>query len=374
MKAYFTLLGLLISLMISAQNYPSASEAIQNADQQGQGFQSYDIFTTSSQTLEPSLRNIATDIQPIEVDQAALAAIQDDSPEFLSFSLLHHADTIKVKLQRHQVLSEDFKVRNQDDQELDYTPGIYYRGIIDEVPGSLAVFSFFEESLNGMISTQADGNRTIAQLKGQQQYVIYSDDQLTVNQDFTCDVNTIEQPQDIPPQSIDQTTNSTTANCVRVMYELTNDIYQNNGSSIDNTANWITSIHNIVSTLYSDNNIPTVLSSVFIWNQADPYTGSNGEKLAFFRDNRNAVNGDLAHLLDSPSSGGVAYLNTLCQQSRYAYSGVSMNYQQLPTYSWTINVVAHEMGHSLGSPHTHACFWNNDNTAIDSCGPDNGYS
>ena len=30
-------------------------------------------------------------------------------------------------------------------------------------------------------------------------------------------------------------------------------------------------------------------------------------------------------------------------------------------------VIAHEMGHLLGSRHTHACVWNGDNTAIDGC-------
>src|SRR5690606_21482823 len=34
----------------------------------------------------------------------------------------------------------------------------------------------------------------------------------------------------------------------------------------------------------------------------------------------------------------------------------------------------HEMGHNLGSPHTHACAWNGNNTAIDGCGPTAGYS
>jgi hypothetical protein len=31
--------------------------------------------------------------------------------------------------------------------------------------------------------------------------------------------------------------------------------------------------------------------------------------------------------------------------------------------------MTHEMGHSLGSPHTHACAWNGNNTPIDWCGP-----
>lgn len=35
--------------------------------------------------------------------------------------------------------------------------------------------------------------------------------------------------------------------------------------------------------------------------------------------------------------------------------------------------MTHEMGHALGSPHTHACAWNGNNTAIDGCGPAAGY-
>ena len=140
------------------------------------------------------------------------------------------------------------------------------------------------------------------------------------------------------------------------------------------TTNWITSLHNIIGTLYSDVNIPTALSDILIWQQTDPYTGSTFDKLELFRDTRNAINGDLAHLLDTPITGGVAYINSLCQTNRYAYSGPSISYNTLPTYSWAVNVVAHEMGHSVGSPHTHACFWNGNDSAIDSCGPNNGYS
>jgi hypothetical protein len=37
-------------------------------------------------------------------------------------------------------------------------------------------------------------------------------------------------------------------------------------------------------------------------------------------------------------------------------------------------VITHEFGHLLGSPHTHGCHWNGDNTAIDGCGQSEGYS
>ncbi|MFZ9661260.1 MAG: T9SS type A sorting domain-containing protein, partial [Chitinophagaceae bacterium] len=55
------------------------------------------------------------------------------------------------------------------------------------------------------------------------------------------------------------------------------------------------------------------------------------------------------------------------------------SYSQFPTYSWTVEVITHEMGHNLGSRHTHSCSWDvdGDGTAsemIDGCGPSAGYS
>ena len=49
------------------------------------------------------------------------------------------------------------------------------------------------------------------------------------------------------------------------------------------------------------------------------------------------------------------------------YAGINSSYADVPTYSWTVDVIAHELGHLFGSQHTHACVWNGNNTAIDGC-------
>jgi hypothetical protein len=346
----------------------------QNLAQQSQAFTRYNVFAQSNKVIAPSLRVIATDIEALNVDASVLLDIQNEKPEFIRFELIHGDDTFLVKMQRQALLAQDFIIRNQNDEILEYEPGLYYRGIVNNDRKSLVVFNFFNKSLNAVLSIPGDGNRNIGQLDHSNQYVIYNDSKMSVTQDFKCQVDEIEQEAEVLPQNQVLNRAPSSVNCIRVFYEITNDIYVANSESVNDTLNWLTSVHNIVATLYSDASIPTTLSDVLIWQEEDPYTGDNLDKLEFFRANRLAFDGDIGHLLDLPVAGGVAYLNSLCQNFRQAFSGVSMSFQQLPTYSWTVNVIAHEMGHSLGSPHTHACFWNDDDTAIDSCGPNNGFS
>ena len=54
------------------------------------------------------------DIQSISVSKSALSTIQKETPEFIHFYVYHEDDTLSVKMQRHQVLTDDFKVHNQD--------------------------------------------------------------------------------------------------------------------------------------------------------------------------------------------------------------------------------------------------------------------
>ena len=90
----------------------------------------------------------------------------------------------------------------------------------------------------------------------------------------------------------------------------------------------------------------------------------------------------LVQLLTTDAGGGVAYLNTpgeanprttICSgKARTSVAGISGNWN--PTLQPVDNlnsngdlyVVAHELGHNLGSPHTHSCNWYD--PPIDNCG------
>jgi hypothetical protein len=161
-------------------------------------------------------------------------------------------------------------------------------------------------------------------------------------------------------------------------FEIDYSLFQANGSNTTTTANWFTSMFNNVHTLYANAGISVSLKSMFIWTTPDPYTGTNSSaQLSNFHNYRPTFDGDLGQLVgvDTGNQGGIsATVFGTCSSSNYSYVDVDFGYNTVPTYSWTVQVITHEMGHLLGSNHTHACVWNGNNTPIDGCGQTVGLS
>jgi len=108
-------------------------------------------------------------------------------------------------------------------------------------------------------------------------------------------------------------------------------------------------------------------SYIRLWQTAsDPWSATaTDQQLTELRNywnnpanNMNAIAGphDLVHFISGKTvQGGIAYVGTVCNAS-YAY-GVSQVYGSFnlsdPSQVWDVLVVTHEIGHNLGTPHTH---------------------
>ncbi|KMQ64997.1 zinc metalloprotease [Chryseobacterium angstadtii] len=340
-------------------------------------FQTYDLFEVNK--TSPKLaeyKRAATDITAMKVKSAELKKLISEKPEYLEISFPFNGDQkITVELYKNQIFTDNFRVVTNKGNIVNYTPGAYYIGIVKGDDTSIAAFSFFNDDIVGVASTSALGNVIVGKAKNAEDFVSYSESKLTGSNPFVCGVDELKenQPKKI---SFDPAANkkAMTENCVRIYYEVCFKPYQNNSSDTTTTTNWLTAIHNNIAALYTNDEIRVALNEIYIWTTQDPYTGTPNNNLASFRNNRQTFNGDLAHLINAPSTTSVAYLNSLCGTYKHAYSGISQTYSEVPVYSWTIQAMTHEMGHSLGSPHTHACAWNGNNTAIDGCGAQAGYS
>ncbi|WP_237390902.1 T9SS type A sorting domain-containing protein [Chryseobacterium sp. KMC2] len=333
----------------------------------------YDLFEVNNNTDKlAEYRKSATDISVISLKSSELKRLVNDKPDFIEITFpFAGGRQITVEMYKNQIFTNSFKVVTNTGKTVNYTPGVYYQGIVKGNNNSIVAFSFFNNDVVGVASTPELGNIVVGKAKNSEDFVSYSDSKLTGANPFICGVDELKENND-QKISYDPNANKNTTltqNCVRVYYEVCFKPYQNNGSNTTTVTNWLTAIHNNIATLYTNDDIKTALSEIYIWTTQDPYTGSPSSNLNKFSAARQTFNGDLAHLINTPSTTSIAFLNSLCKTYAHAYSGISQTYNNVPVYSWTIQAMTHEMGHGLGSPHTHACAWNGNNTPIDWCGP-----
>ncbi|MCJ8154039.1 M12 family metallo-peptidase [Chryseobacterium sp. SSA4.19] len=357
-----------------SQNMKPVAQQVSEYHNQRKNFEKYNLFTINNSSDKLSeYKRAATDISIIQIDSKQLKKLVYEKPDYLEVSFPFDGQQITMELYKKEIFTNDFKVTTNKGEMVNYTPGAYYRGIVKGNYQSIAAFSFFDNDVVGVASTPELGNIIVGKVKDSEDFVSYSDSKLTGINPFICGADELAENQkqkvSFNPEAQKNTSKQLTQNCVRIYYEICNAAYVNNSSNTTTTSNWLTAIHNNISTLYNNDDIRIALNEIYIWTTADPYTGTPNANLASFRANRQSFNGDLAHLVNQPSTTSVAYINSLCTTTRHAYSGASQTYNSVPVYSWTIMAMTHEMGHSLGSPHTHACAWNGTNTAIDGCGP-----
>lgn len=374
-KLYVGLLLLCVSFAFGQSRM--VAKKVQELNAKSERFVGYDLFSKNNDTQKASrFLTSASDVTVLNINPQELSRIVEQAPDYMSISIPYQNEMIQVQMYKQNILTDDFKVKDADGNFYDYQPGQYYRGIVNGDYTSLVAISFFEDNVMGVISTNEKGNVVLGKSADKLDYVSYSDKNLLGENPFVCGVDDLEYNKQMEQQiqfDPDMVTSPNSENCVRIYYEVAYRPYALNGSDVAATVDWLTGIQNNIGTLYNNDDISVALNMVKVWTYDDPYDGSYGENLAEFAETVTDFEGDIAHLVNYPSTTSVAYLNSLCTDYRYAYSGINMTYSNVPTYSWTIMAMTHEMGHGLGSPHTHACAWNGNNTAIDGCGPAAGF-
>ncbi len=307
------------------------------------------------------------------LNYSVLADMLTQKKEFIELHLPYQGNEIVMQLYKVNIHTNDFQVDTNLEKHVAYTDGIYYRGIIKGNPQSLAAFSFFNGELMGIVSGGGMQNVVVGKLQGDNShYITYSDAKMKVENAFNCTT----EPSKAPQKAVTHREQLLTQNCVTMYFELDYDHFVANDSNVTTTTNWMNGVFNNVQTLFDNDEINTAIKSIYIWTTQDPYDGSNSfENLIQFYNQRPVFNGDLGQLVTiDGGNGGVAFNHDgICTTFNYSYADVFHFYNTVPTYSWTVNVITHELGHLMGSPHTHDCYWNGNNTPIDTCGPQAGY-
>jgi hypothetical protein len=337
----------------------------------------YDLFTPAREAKGDVLQHIERG-HHFSIRNEVFDQLRQALPGLVKLKLPDPFD-ITLDLYRANVFSEGAKISTSDGRS--FSPNAshaYYRGMISGNPNSLAVVSVFEGRVQIMYSDDF-GNYRIQQMQDGT-YLALEDRSLKAEKNVGCFVDDSNIPQGSAPADIDRN-RILTGNCVEVYVECDFKSYQDNGSSVANTEEWVGELWNEVITLYENEDIPVSVSDILVYTSSDPFASATttSAMLNLFTAHIDAItyDGRLAHLLSTRSlGGGIAYVDVLCSTSvpTAVSTSLSTNIIPVPTFSWSVECVTHEMGHNMGSQHTHACAWNGNNTAIDGCGPAAGYN
>jgi hypothetical protein len=329
------------------------------------------LFTRNNNRHSITISDQLKAFELLTVDTVQWKSLRHAPQQYLSFSIpLDQRKSIVLELERTDQFIQHTVVRTAPDMsEVPVQQAVHYRGHIQGDMQSMVTLSIFEDEIVGMISSQETSNLTLGKVKGTNAYILYHDIHLEQYFRFTCGT-----PDDGKPYGQEEikykASNRSAGDCIQVYIEIDNDITEDKGG-LGPAVNYVTALYNQVVALYAEEDINLVISELLVWTEQSVYTqGDMIQILEKFKEMRPSFTGDLGILLSYKFAGGLSQLDGLCrsnQQLSLCYAGIYPSFSNIPVYSWSVEVMAHELGHSLGSRHTHACVWNGDQTAIDGC-------
>lgn len=262
-----------------------------------------------------------------------------------------------VNLKKSKPISATINSITYNKQKVFSESFIYpYDVIIPTTYTSKENFLIISDQINGKVNNKAIQNKFST-------HYIFTEE---TPQEPVC----LQEPVQLNNQKTKQSSNSF-CNKVKLSYFITREMFEDFNLNPQEIIDYVTAITVQTQKVYSTINVNLLIEEIVIEEESYYDFSSSLTILNQFRDKYNGnYKGNVALLLDTQptQNGGIAYLNTLCNKKYgIGYSNISKSYNTFPNYSWTIMVIAHELGHIFGANHTHACVWNGNNTAIDGC-------
>ena len=317
-----------------------------------------DLFSAEQKSAR---RQPNDSIQYLSVNGKSLENIAQNRPSYLKFDIPFKDREFSLELIPFEIYGENFQVKDARGRAVNVKRGLHYVGIVNGKRNTLAAFSITDEGIRGFVS-QPEGNFELGRDTETEEYVLY--DTRIIQRPFECGVKDDHLPTAFNKDDFRTDFYATAADYVsckpvEIYMEADYSIFQRKGS-IQGASDYVVDVFSQVAALYENEGIQIIISEIKVWDTNDPYgQRSTDDYLSkFIQAVGTSFKGDLAHALSARQlGGGVAELDKLCSKGRGISGQLALSHNGYTSYSWDVNVIAHEVGHNLGSRHTHSCVW-----------------
>ncbi|MBK8502296.1 MAG: gliding motility-associated C-terminal domain-containing protein [Saprospiraceae bacterium] len=336
--------------------------------------QRYQLFSPEIKPSRVRNQTPSKKLGYLNLHQLTLQTLRSSDDSLLELEIPFEQQTLILQIYQQTPLTLDFQIETPLGNYVPQQKGQHYRGIIKDDDQSVVAISIFEEDIMGLISTAHLGTLVLARVPSDSLHIVCRAEDLYGDNSFQCEALLK------PGYEVDFTGlknagtqgRSFDANCVKIYFETSYNVYQRLDKNVEKVINYVSGVFNQVSALYTNDEINLEISGLFVWTEQDPYDHeSTTAALNSFMNRSPGGDSNLRHLLDMADNknGGIAYIDVICDQVlNVGYSNILPAYVNFPNYSWTVNVIAHELGHGMGSFHTQDCVWGPDNCiALDGC-------
>ena len=304
---------------------------------------------------------VLQEYEVFDLDAEVVAEVRAEAPYTFEMSLPRTAGSDWVlELVAADIFTHDYVVKTSSGALSDSHPiGYHYWGVVKGVPGSWVALSVFEDEIMGVLHHPSEGTMTLGKASGLSgQYLLYrSRDEL--------DPQSLSSATALLPLegavlesglagSLDEAIDGIIDNVVRVHLECDYDLYQSEGS-VKACLKKNEGIMNMVALVYSQMEVRVLLSESKVRTQ--PVGGAKLDPQAalekFAKQTPN-FKGDVACLLSGgSSSAGAAFVSGFGKAHEaggpYSYVPASAHGAGYPNYSFLTQMVASELGYSLGA-------------------------
>ncbi|MCA9298756.1 MAG: zinc-dependent metalloprotease, partial [Phycisphaerales bacterium] len=279
--------------------------------------------------------------------------------------------SVDLDLQRRDVFDDTVLVLASGDQEFPFeAPDLHaFGGTVGGDPSSLVFLAFSDYGLEGIIDYQGETWVISRGERDDDPIAIYNLTTLpegVINwAEFVCHADEIQQPV-LEAGPVTVTTRGDECRRIEIAIDTDQEYLGIFGGDEIEASVYLGTLLGAISEVYV-RDVFTYIDVVYLrlWDSIDPWTGGDtvDELLAvsaFWEANMGHINRDVVHFISGRGlGGGVAWLPGLCN-GPYAYA-VSANIEGRFPYprrdndsrNWDFMVVAHELGHNCGGPHTH---------------------